>query len=157
MKTFILKSTLSAALALVILLGPVLEAWSARLNFIPGTISGETIELALAIERSEKLAGMKVTIHYDKTRLSYIEATKTKATASFMHVVNDKVPGQLIIVMASATGISGDNLPLINLTFKKLPAEPAATAKVSVVRIELMDENLKEIKGDLPEYLLPAE
>ena len=127
---------------------------AARLNFSPE--KAETGEkLSLIIDHAEKIAGMKVVIDYDKNLLSFVKASKAKATSSFMHVVNDKKPGKLIIVMASAKGVSGDNLALVHLEFKKISQGEPKASKISVTQIQLMDENLKEIKADHPEYLFP--
>ena len=73
------------------------------------TASSEVIE-ELQIDKADKLAGMKFTIDYPARFLEYKTAQKASAFNSFMQVVNDKKPGRLILVMASATGISGENL-----------------------------------------------
>jgi hypothetical protein len=111
----------------------------------PGTVT-------LTIDKVEKLAGMKVTITYDKNLLTFVKAEKAKGLASFMHVVNDKTPGLVIIVMASASGVSGTDLPLLHLEFT--PTGPGAGSKrtLSVSQIQLMNENLQEISGDHPTY-----
>lgn len=104
------------------------------------------------IDKVEKLAGMKVTIAYDKDQLTFIKAEKAKAVTSFMHVVNDKNPGIVIIVIASASGVSGTNLPLLHLQFNRNDTTPEVKGVISVTQIQLMDENLQEILGDKPEY-----
>jgi hypothetical protein len=124
---------------------------NAKLSFVPET-SENLIKLALVIDHAEKIAGMKVTIAYDNNHLTFIKAEKSPITSSFMHVTNDKNPGKLIIVMASARGISGENIPLIHLEFTKSLNTDRQTQKISVIQIQLMDENLQEIQADYPEY-----
>ncbi|SHH77337.1 cohesin domain-containing protein [Desulfofustis glycolicus] len=125
---------------------------SARLRFVP-TEEKDPGQFSLVIDRAEKLAGMKVTLSYDSTNLSFVKAEKAPPVSSFMHVVNDKIPGTVIIVMASATGISGTNVELLHLYFKKIDNDSKSQKKVSVIQTQLMNENLQEISADTPEYL----
>lgn len=130
--------------------GP-LRASDARLSLVPQ--SPETPgNIALVIDHAEKIAGLKITFSYDKDLVSFVKASKAKATSSFMHVVNDKQPGKIIIVMASAKGVSGDNLTLAYLEFKLPETLTDKVRAISVIQVQLMDENLKEIKGNNPEY-----
>lgn len=124
---------------------------SARLHFVP-TDEADPGRFSLVIDRAEKLAGMKVTLSYDSTRLSFIRAEKAQAVSSFMHVVNDKIPGTVIIVMASATGISGTDVELLHLHFKKTANNLESLGNVSATHIQLMNENLQEITADTPDY-----
>jgi len=128
-------------------------AQSVRLSLInKGTDNHDKI--ALVVDHAEKIAGVKVILTYDKNMISFIKAEKSTATSSFLHVVNDKTPGKLIIVMASAKGISGDNLVLISFEFTgiKRLAE-TKSAKIAVTQIQLMNEDLQEIAGNRPQYL----
>ncbi|MCB2216804.1 MAG: cohesin domain-containing protein [Desulfobulbaceae bacterium] len=125
---------------------------SARLRFVP-TDEKDPGQFSLVIDRAEKLAGMKVTLSYDSTNLSFVKAKKAPSVSSFMHVVNDKIPGTVIIVMASATGISGTDVELLHLYFKQTGNNPKSQMKVSVIQTQLMNENLQEISTDTPEYL----
>ena len=136
----------------LLLLALAVPTQAARLTFTKDK-NGDSEKLSLVIDHAEKIAGMKVVIIYDVSHLSFVKADKAKATSSFMHVVNDKKPGKLIIVMASAKGISGDNLPLVHLEFKKVPQANPEASKISVTQVQLMDEDLKEVKADHPEYL----
>lgn len=65
-----------------------------------------------------------------------------------MHVVNDKVPGRLIIVMAGARGISGKNFPLITLRFRSVaPIKDKMAVEIKIDHIEMMNEALKPVSG----------
>ncbi len=104
------------------------------------------LQILLKIDKTEKLAGLKVSLTYPDKTLLLKSATKTKATSSFMHVVNDKIPGKLIIVMASAKGISGSEIPLFKLDFTF--AEPLGkipSTLLDITTCQLMSENLEEL------------
>jgi hypothetical protein len=129
------------------------EAASAHLSLIAQDIDSPG-KITLVIDHVEKLAGMKVTVTYDDKQLKFRKAEKAKSLASFMHVVNDKNPGSVIIVLASASGVSGTNLPLLHLEFTPINSATNNNTKqtVSVSQIQLMNENLQEITGDHPTY-----
>ncbi len=141
----------------------VLLAIILALFFFAGTSHAEIIELSLvasstenplklslSVDHAKKIAGMKVTITYDKTDLTFVKAEKSSATSSFLHVVNDKSPGKLIVVMASAKGVSGDNLALLDLEFKRNTATAKKETVISVIQVQVMSEALKEFKTNLP-------
>jgi hypothetical protein len=109
-------------------------------------------KIILSIDKVEKLAGIKVTITYDPERLRFVTADKAEGLTSFMHVVNDHHPGTVIIVMASATGVSGTDLPLFLLEFAIQDADADTATTIFVSQAQLMDENLQEIHGDNPTY-----
>lgn len=113
----------------------------------------EPNKIFLSIDRAEQLAGLKISITYDQETLSFVKAEKSEATSSFLHVVNDKTPGKIIIVMASAKGISGENVILLSLDFVSRVAATEAKSEISVIQMQLMDENLKVISGNLPEFI----
>lgn len=107
--------------------------------------AGETaVNIGLSLDSVEKLAGIKLVIEYDENVLIYKDMVKSTATSSLLHVVNDKKPGQLIIVMAGANGVTGKKLKIFDLKFQ---AKEAAVGKtvVKVVDIQLMSEDLQEI------------
>ena len=110
------------------------------------------LRLSLVIDRADKIAGMKVVISFDKETLVLKHAGKSKETLSFLHVVNDKIPGQIIFVMASAKGISGENLTLCRFEFSKLDSNKLENNYITMTQIQIMNEDLKEIKGNLPVY-----
>lgn len=109
---------------------------------------GHTVEIPIMIDQIENLAGIKLILSYDKTALKYVRAVKGKAASSLMHVVNDKKPGQLIIVMAGAKGIKGKDVTLMTLTFKLNPvlSESIKKTEIAVNEIQVMDDRLKEVK-----------
>ncbi|WP_284153737.1 cohesin domain-containing protein [Desulfofustis limnaeus] len=139
------------AFATHLLFSPLCLAASAHLRLTPQ--EPDTPEkIILSIDKVEKLAGMKITLTYDPGRLRLVTADKAEGLSSFMHVVNDQNPGTIIIVMASATGVSGTDLPLFHLEFSLQDADAAGTTTISVSHVQLMDENLQEILGDQPTY-----
>lgn len=71
---------------------------------------------------------------------------------AILHVVNDKIPGQVIFVMASASGVSGKNLKLCHFEFSKIENRKQFDTQISVTHLQIMNEDLKEIKGNLPIY-----
>ena len=131
----------------------VSHAADAGLNFTIKN-SSKPLSLSLVIDDAKKIAGMKVTIAYDKDVLILKGADKSKATGSFLHVVNDKYPGKIIIVMASAKGVSGVNVELCHIDFEKKTGNNTSETKISVIQLQLMDENLVEISGNLPDITI---
>lgn len=116
--------------------------------FIPDVTvkTGQPVILPVKVNKAEKLAGIKLVIKYDPTLLVYVESKKTDATKSFMHVVNDKKPGELTIVMAAARGITAESATIFTIQFKsKDMIDKKVTSILRVTDGELMDENLKGI------------
>jgi hypothetical protein len=101
--------------------------------------------LTLQIDKVEKLAGMKLTLDYPARFLEYKSAQKAPAFNAFMQVVNDKKPGRLILVMASATGVSGENLKIFELTFSKSAKDLPSSLQIAPAECQLMSESLQEI------------
>jgi hypothetical protein len=108
--------------------------------------------IALVLDRADKIAGLKVVIAYDHQQLQLASAEKAKEMTSFLHVVNDKTPGRVVVVMASARGISGAELPMVHLTFTPSAGEGKQIPAATVTEVELMDENLQQIAVNKPEY-----
>ncbi len=109
--------------------------------------AGQTIDIPIMLDTVDNLAGVKIAIQYDKNLLAYKSATRTKQTSSLMHIVNDKKPGILIIVMAGAKGIKGKNFSIFSLKFevnKELKQEIKTAFKIT--EIQLMSDQLKDIK-----------
>ena len=121
--------------------------------------SHRPFDVPLMIDKVKNLAGLKIVVRYDPQVLRFTGAAKTGQTASLMHVVNDKQPGRLIIVMAGARGISGEKFPLLVLRFKPVAAVKKKTpVEIKFDHIEMMNENLKPIaaRANLkPVMLLP--
>lgn len=120
---------------------------SATLKFL-ATRAHPNLRLVLEIDKVEQLAGIKISATYPDSVLKFESATKTKATSSFMHVINDNVPGKLIMVMASAQGISGTDVALLDLNFKVLSDSMVTSSSIDITQCQLMTENLKEITCD---------
>jgi len=107
---------------------------------------GQVIELPIMIDAVDNLAGMKLVLKYDPELLTYQKASKTKHSSSLMHIVNDKKPGTLIIVMAGARGIKGKNFPIFKLVFQvnnKITGKKES--KLKITEIQLMSDNLKNV------------
>ena len=108
---------------------------------------GQTIDIPITIDEIDNLAGVKLVMSYDPEILVFKKGAKTKQTDSLMHVVNDKKPGQLIVVMAGARGIKGKNIPIFTLTFEvKSGLKGNHATRIAVTEAQLMSDQLKEIK-----------
>ena len=109
--------------------------------------SGQTIEVPIIVDEVENLAGVKLVMSYDPEILVFKKGAKTKQTDSLMHVVNDKKPGQLIVVMAGARGIKGKNVPVFTLMFAvKEGLKGNHSVKIGIAEVQLMTDQLKEMK-----------
>ena len=107
---------------------------------------GETVDIPMTVDRVDNLAGIKLVIQYDQKVLHFIQATKTQHSSSLMHVVNDKKPGILIVVMAGARGIAGSDMPLLMFRFRIDPgAAPATQTSLNVTEVQMMSDQLKEL------------
>lgn len=149
-----------AAWIFVFWCGPALGASKTRI-FIPEIKApcGQAVVAPVHIGPVEKLAGIKMTLEYDPKALVFEKADKSKATASMMHVVNDKTPGRLIIVMAAAKGVGGADVEILTLRFKPVPCKgktPVA-AKIKFAAPELVSEDLKNIPCEPGEYPIRIE
>jgi hypothetical protein len=122
---------------------------------------GQTIEMPIMIDKTDNLAGMKLVLRYDASLLTYKKSSKTKHSSSLMHIVNDKKPGILIIVMAGARGIKGKNFPIFTLFFQinsKVTVKTESTIKIT--ESQLMSDKLKNIEYDVkisPLIIVPDE
>ena len=108
--------------------------------------SGQTIDISMKIDKVEDLAGIKIVLKYDSGLFRFLGTEKTEFTSPLMHVVNDKTPGRVILVMAGAKGISGKDIPLLLLKFKvtnKLRTQQAT--RFDITGAELMSAELKNI------------
>ena len=116
---------------------------------------GEAMRVPVVVDQVERLAGVKLVFHYDKEALTFKGGARSKSADQMMHVINDKTPGKLIVVMAAARGISGKDIALLTLFFtvKKAVADGNAPA-IKIVECQLMGEDLKDIPcnsyGGLP-------
>jgi hypothetical protein len=117
----------------------------AEIDFIQH-IENADVVFTLRVSEAKKLAGLKISVTYPDQLMMYAESVKSTETSSFMHVVNDKNPGKLIIVMASAKGVSGENVPLLKLRFTILKPKNLTQILITPNQCQLMDEHLNEIK-----------
>ena len=108
---------------------------------------GGTVIIPVMIDKVDNLAGIKLAIAYDKDLLTFKKADKSKQTSSLMHVVNDKNPGKLIVVMAGSRGIKGTGFPVISLTFDvaKDPDASKKTSQIEISDVQMMTDQLKTI------------
>ena len=115
--------------------------------------SGQSLEVPITIDEIDNLAGVKLVLTYDPEILIYKSGMKTKETDSLMHIVNDKKPGLLIVVMAGAQGIKGKDLPIFTLTFEvKKDIKENRTTKITITESQLMGDDLKERKATVNSY-----
>jgi hypothetical protein len=123
-------------------------AWGAELRIpdLKGK-SGQEIRVPLVIDQTANLAGVKLILHYNKEILTFKEGVRAQETQSLMHIINDKTPGKLIIVMAGARGIQGKEMTIMTLIFA---IKKGLTANQTVVfeapEVQLMGDDLKEIE-----------
>lgn len=129
------------------MLWPV-SAEAVEIRIPPLTVkSGQSIEIPITIDEIDNLAGVKLVLAYDPEILTFKSGMKTKETDSLMHIVNDKKPGALIVVMAGAKGIKGKDFPVFKLTFDaKKDIKGNRTTKISITESQLMGDDLKERK-----------
>ncbi len=107
---------------------------------------GEDIRIPLVLDQVERLAGIKIIMNYTKDLLIFKGGARSKATDSMMHVINDKTPGKLIVVMAGARGISGRDVNLLTLFFSvKKGVNGNTETLIEVKEVQLMGDDLKDI------------
>ena len=109
--------------------------------------SGQTVDIPLMIDEIDNLAGVKIVMTYDPQILTFKEGVKSKETNALMHVVNDKKPGLLIVVMAGARGIKGKSFSIMTLTFTiKEGLRGNHSTQISITEVQLMSDELKDIQ-----------
>ena len=138
--------------ALVLLNLAVSNAFGAELH-VPAIAGkqGTVVKLAVTVDKIDNLAGIKLALSYDQAVLKFVKAEKTSYTANMLHVVNDKVPGRLIIVMAAARGFAGENAPLVEMSFELLQdVKEEAKVRVQITEAELMSDKLQRIEVKFP-------
>ena len=122
--------------------------------------SGQSIEVPIMIDKVDNLAGVKLVMSYDPDIFIFEKGTKSPQTDALMHIVNDKNPGRLILVMAGARGIKGRDFPVLYLTFKiKEGLKGNHTTEIKIKEVQLMSDDLKEIETKTvsnPITILPA-
>ena len=108
---------------------------------------GQSIDIPIMIDRVDNMAGLKLVLKYDHKILTFKKGFKTRHTNPLMHIVNDKKPGLLVIVMAGARGIKGKDFSILRLTFDiKKDLKGNHTTTLEITDIEMMSDQLKKIK-----------
>ena len=109
--------------------------------------SGETLSVPVMIDAVDNLAGIKLVIVYDAQILEFQKAIKGQKAGSLMHVVNSKIPGRVVVVMAGARGIKGENFPIVTLNFLAKPcSQNSCPSNLKISEAELMSDKLKDIE-----------
>jgi len=123
--------------------------------------AGQHIQVPIMINKVDNLAGIKLVMTYNPDLLTYKKAEKTKHTTSLMHIVNDKKPGVLIVVMAGPRGIKGERFSILSLTFEtKKGLKSNHTEMIKITEIQMMSDKLKNIECDVkinPLVIVPDE
>lgn len=108
--------------------------------------AGKQVEISVKLEGVENLAGMKLVLRYDGKALTFQNERKASVAQSLMHIVNPKIPGKLIVVMAGAKGIQIKNGPVIYLTFKiSENVSPGSRSAIKIEEVQLMTDQLKNL------------
>ncbi len=116
------------------------------LVLVAPTSSSPQYRVSVKIDQADKLAGLKIIITHDKKQFEFVKSQKSAATNSFMHIANDKKDGQVVVVMASAKGVSGKDVNLLDLEYKSAQQDAGGSPPVlKITQCELMSEDLKEI------------
>jgi len=123
-------------------------AWGTELKIPPlKGKAGQEIRIPLILDRIDNLAGIKLTLRYDKEILTFKEAKKSPVTQSLMHMINDRTPGELIIALAGPRGIKGKKLTLLTLTFAiSKGLKEKRTTVIEIPEVRLTQDDLKEIE-----------
>ena len=107
---------------------------------------GQVVEVPIRIDEIDNLAGIKLVVTYDAALLTYRKAIKSNHASSLMHIVNDKKPGRLVVVMAGATGIKGKDLPIVTLVFEiSTKLEGIASTSMTITESQLMSDTFKDV------------
>ena len=112
--------------------------------------SGATVEVPIKIDQVDNLAGVKLVLKYEQDILTFKKATRTEQTSSLMHIINDKKPGVLIVVMAGARGIKGKDFAILSLVFGlKKDLKSNHTTQITITECQLMSDKLKKVSCSL--------
>ena len=134
---------------------------SAARVILPGQTAraGQVITIPVMIDQVDNLAGIKLVMKYNAELLNFRAAAKTQKTSSLMHIVNDKKPGLLIVVMAGARGIKGKNFSILSMSFEtKRGLKSNHTTRIEITEVQLMSDKLKDVECDVqvkPITILP--
>ncbi len=111
---------------------------------------GKSFNVPVMIDHVDNLAGIKLVMKYNTEFLTFKKAVKTRNTSPLMHIVNSKKPGTLVVVMAGARGIRGKDFSILTVTFElKTDLKNKQDTKINITEIQLMSDQLKDIKCDI--------
>ena len=143
------KNRISWLLVLAVLFFSVAKPCEAEATklFIPALTAkpGDIVTVPVKVDKVDDLAGLKIVLQYDAKLLHYEKIVKSPQTSPLLHVVNDKNPGRVIVVMAGAAGVSGEDFPLFLLSFKVKNGRAGET-NFSFGETQLMSSKLKDIE-----------
>ena len=109
---------------------------------------GQTIAIPIMIDQVKRLAGIKLILTYDESVLHFKEGIKSPQTSELMHIINDRQPGRLVLVMAGAKGINGKDFPIITLRFEiKKKTTAQQIVRLHIPEVQLMGDDLKDIQA----------
>lgn len=109
--------------------------------------AGQMVEVPVVVDEVADLAGVKLVLRYDPAQLEYRRTVKTPLASQMLHVVNDRQPGTLILVMAGARGIGGKDIALFTITFQVAPdLAPGTPVAVRITDSQLMSAGLEKIE-----------
>jgi len=112
--------------------------------------AGSEIQLPLSLDKTDNMAGVKIVLTYDPDLLEFLKAEKTEKSQGLMHMVNSTVPGRIVLVMAGATGIAGENLMFCSLYFRiKEKLISTQQTQIRIVEAEAKSDQLKNIQLEL--------
>ena len=111
---------------------------------------------SLQVTDAKALAGVKIKLAYPADSLQYVASAITGNTSGFLHVINDKLPGQLVVVMASAKGVSGPLIELLTLSFEQISdAKQDHPPVIEVTACQLMSDDLRELPCKIVATMVP--
>ena len=112
--------------------------------------TGQSVTVPVMIDQVDNLAGVKLVLKYDAGVLKFKKASKTGQTSSLMHIVNDRKPGILIVVMAGAKGIKGKNFSILSIDFETQKGlKSNHTTRIEITEVQMMSDRLKTIKTSI--------
>jgi hypothetical protein len=112
-------------------------------------VAGQLVNVPVEIDRIDNLAGLKIVVKYDDDAMTYRSTKKAPQANTLIHIVNDKRPGMLVVVMAGARGIKGEKLQILTFIFDVGADVPAGSLlPVDIVESQLMSDQLENIEHD---------
>jgi hypothetical protein len=142
------KRVIISILLNLFLIGSFTPSTWAKELYIPDIKAriGQSIDVPVIIDQVDNLAGVKLVITYDPNILIFKKGSKTQHTSSLMHIVNDKTPGTLIVVMAGAKGLKGKKIPILTLAFEiKKDLKAIQSTELKITEMQLMSDQLKDL------------